>query len=162
MTTIHSYTGDQPTLDTMHKDLYRARAAALSHDPDLDRRGQGDRPGAAGTQGQARRHLDPRADAERLGRRLQVRRQAQRRPSRRSTTRSIAAANGTLKGILAFTNEPLVSIDFNHDPHSSTFALDQTKVMDGNFVRVLSWYDNEWGFSNRMADTAVAFGKTIA
>ena len=72
-----------------------------------------------------------------------------------------AAASGPLKGVLGVTDRPNVSIDFNHDPHSSTLALDQTKVMDGNFVSVLSWYDNEWGFSNRMADTAVAFAKTF-
>jgi glyceraldehyde 3-phosphate dehydrogenase len=72
-----------------------------------------------------------------------------------------AAANGELKGILGYTEEPLVSSDFNHDPHSSVFHMDQTKVMDGTFVRVMSWYDNEWGFSSRMADTAVAFGKLI-
>jgi hypothetical protein len=74
----------------------------------------------------------------------------------------VAASNGKLKGVMNFTTHPNVSIDFNHDPHSSTVALDQTKVMDGNFVSVLSWYDNEWGFSNRMADTAAAFGKVIA
>ena len=73
----------------------------------------------------------------------------------------IAAADGPLKGILAYTDLPLVSTDFNHDPHSSTFHLDQTKVLDGNMVRILSWYDNEWGFSNRMSDTAVAMGKLI-
>jgi glyceraldehyde 3-phosphate dehydrogenase len=72
-----------------------------------------------------------------------------------------AASNGALKGVLGYTEEPLVSRDFNHDNHSSIFAIDQTKVMEGNFVRVLSWYDNEWGFSNRMADTAVAFAKLI-
>ena len=72
-----------------------------------------------------------------------------------------AAANGPLKGVLGVTDRPNVSIDFNHDPHSSTFALDQTKVLEGNFVRILAWYDNEWGFSNRMADTAVAMGKLI-
>jgi len=72
-----------------------------------------------------------------------------------------AAANGTLKGVLGYTDEPNVSMDFNHDSHSSVFHLDQTKVMEGTFVRVLSWYDNEWGFSNRMADTAVALGKLI-
>ena len=161
MTTIHSYTNDQPTLDQMHKDLYRARAAALSHDPDLDRRRQGGRPRAAGAQRQARRLLDPRADPERLGGRLQVRRQAHDHRWRRSTTAIKAAADGPLKGILGYTDQPNVSIDFNHDPHSSIFHLDQTKVMDGNFVRVLSWYDNEWGFSNRMADTAVAMAKLI-
>jgi glyceraldehyde 3-phosphate dehydrogenase len=74
----------------------------------------------------------------------------------------VAAADGQLKGILAYTNEPLVSIDLNHNPASSTFALDQTKVVEGNLVRVMSWYDNEWGFSNRMADTTVALAKTMA
>jgi len=73
----------------------------------------------------------------------------------------VAAANGPLKGILGFTDQPNVSIDFNHDPHSSVFHLDQTKVLDGNLVSVLAWYDNEWGFSNRMADTAVAMGRLI-
>jgi glyceraldehyde 3-phosphate dehydrogenase len=73
----------------------------------------------------------------------------------------VAAADGALKGILAYTNEPLVSIDLNHNAASSTFALDQTKVIDGDLVRVMSWYDNEWGFSNRMSDTAVAFAATI-
>ncbi len=72
-----------------------------------------------------------------------------------------AAANGKLKGVLGYTESPNVSIDFNHDPHSSTFHIDQTKVMDGTLVRVLSWYDNEWGFSNRMADTSVAMAKLI-
>ena len=77
------------------------------------------------------------------------------------TSRDKAAANGKLKGILGYTDAPNVSIDFNHDPHSSTFALDQTKVMDGNLLRILTWYDNEWGFSNRMSDTAVALAKFI-
>jgi len=87
--------------------------------------------------------------------------------AKRSTTAQeinealIAASGGKLKGILAVTHHPNVSIDFNHDPHSSVFHMDQTKVMDGTFVRVMSWYDNEWGFSNRMADTAVAMGKLI-
>ena len=73
----------------------------------------------------------------------------------------VAAADGPLKGILAYTREKLVSSDLNHDPHSSTFALDQTKVIDGQLVRIMSWYDNEWGFSSRMADTAAAMGKTL-
>ncbi|MBK5933091.1 erythrose-4-phosphate dehydrogenase, partial [Rhodovulum imhoffii] len=72
-----------------------------------------------------------------------------------------AAAEGPMKGVLGYTEEPLVSSDFNHDPHSSVFHMDQTKVMEGNMVRILTWYDNEWGFSNRMADTAVAMGKLI-
>ena len=88
--------------------------------------------------------------------------------AKRSTTKEeineaikAAATSGPLKGILGYTDEPLVSRDFNHDPHSSIFALDQTKVMEGNFVRILTWYDNEWGFSNRMLDTSVAFAKLI-
>ncbi|MGB8812451.1 MAG: erythrose-4-phosphate dehydrogenase, partial [Paracoccaceae bacterium] len=72
-----------------------------------------------------------------------------------------AAADGPMKGILGYTDHPNVSMDFNHDPHSSVFHMDQTKVLDGRMVRILSWYDNEWGFSNRMADTAVAMGKLI-
>ena len=161
MTTIHSYTGDQPTLDTMHKDLYRARAAALSQIPTST--------GAAKAIGLVLPDLKGKLDGISI-----------RVPTpnvsvvdfkfiaKRSTTAQeinealIAASRGKLKGILAVTHHPNVSIDFNHDPHSSIAALDQTKVMDGNFVSVLSWYDNEWGFSNRMGDTAVAFGKTIA
>jgi glyceraldehyde 3-phosphate dehydrogenase len=161
MTTIHSYTGDQPTLDTMHKDLYRARAAALSQIPTST--------GAAKAIGLVLPDLKGKLDGISI-----------RVPTpnvsvvdlkfiaKRSTTAQeineavIAASNGKLKGVLSVTHHPNVSIDFNHDPHSSIVALDQTKVMDGNFVSVLSWYDNEWGFSNRMGDTAVAFGKTIA
>ncbi|MGX8011577.1 type I glyceraldehyde-3-phosphate dehydrogenase [Mesorhizobium sp. ORM8.1] len=161
MTTIHSYTGDQPTLDTMHKDLYRARAAALSQIPTST--------GAAKAIGLVLPDLKGKLDGISI-----------RVPTpnvsvvdlkfiaKRSTTVQeinealIAASNGKLKGVLSVTHHPNVSIDFNHDPHSSIVALDQTKVMDGNFVSVLSWYDNEWGFSNRMGDTAVAFGKTIA
>ena len=161
MTTIHAYTGDQPTLDTMHKDLYRARAAAMSMIPTST--------GAAKAVGLVLPELKGKLDGVSI-----------RVPtpnvsvidfkfvSKKTVTVDevnavlVAAANGPLKGILAFTNEPLVSIDLNHNPASSTFALDQTKVIDGNLVRVMSWYDNEWGFSNRMADTAVAMGKTIA
>ena len=161
MTTIHSYTGDQPTLDTMHKDLYRAPRRGAEHDPDLDRRRQGRRPRAAGTQRQARRRLDPRADAERLGGRLQVRRQEGDHARTRSTARSSAPPSSSSRASSATPTQPNVSGDFNHDPHSSIFHMDQTKVMDGTFVRVMSWYDNEWGFSNRMADTAVAMGKLI-
>ncbi|EFG2886130.1 type I glyceraldehyde-3-phosphate dehydrogenase, partial [Escherichia coli] len=160
MTTIHSYTGDQPTLDTMHKDLYRARAAALSQIPTST--------GAAKAIGLVIPELKGKLDGISI-----------RVPTpnvsvvdfkfiaKKNTTVEeinnaiIAASKGKLKGVLAVTPFPNVSIDFNHDPHSSTLALDQTKVMDGNLVSVLSWYDNEWGFSNRMADTAVAFAKTI-
>jgi glyceraldehyde 3-phosphate dehydrogenase len=160
MTTIHSYTGDQPTLDTMHKDLYRARAAALSMIPTST--------GAAKAVGLVLPELDGKLDGVAI-----------RVPtpnvscvdltfeSSRPTTVEevnaaiIAAADGPLKGVLAHTDLPMVSTDFNHDPHSSTFHLDQTKVLDGNMVRILAWYDNEWGFSNRMGDTAVAMGKLI-
>ncbi len=160
MTTIHAYTGDQPTLDTMHKDLYRARAAAMSMIPTST--------GAAKAVGLVLPELNGKLDG------VSVRVPTPNVsvidfkfvPSKKVTVEEInnalvAAADGQLKGILAYTNEPLVSIDLNHNPASSTFALDQTKVIDGDLVRVMSWYDNEWGFSNRMADTAVAFGKTI-
>jgi len=160
MTTIHSYTGDQPTLDTMHKDLYRGRAAALSQIPTST--------GAAKAIGLVLPALKGKLDG------ISVRVPtpnvslvdfkfiAQRNTSVDEINAAVrAAAEGKLKGILGFTTQPNVSIDFNHDPHSSTVALDQTKVMDGNFVSVLSWYDNEWGFSNRMCDTAVALGKTL-
>ncbi|TPJ28817.1 MULTISPECIES: type I glyceraldehyde-3-phosphate dehydrogenase [unclassified Mesorhizobium] len=161
MTTIHSYTGDQPTLDTMHKDLYRARAAALSQIPTST--------GAAKAIGLVLPELKGKLDG------ISIRVPtpnvsvvdfkfiAKRSTSAQEINEAvIAASNGKLKGVLSVTHHPNVSIDFNHDPHSSIVALDQTKVMDGNFVSVLSWYDNEWGFSNRMGDTAVAFGKTIA
>jgi glyceraldehyde 3-phosphate dehydrogenase len=160
MTTIHSYTGDQPTLDTMHKDLYRARAAALSMIPTST--------GAAKAVGLVLPELKGKLDGVAI-----------RVPtpnvsvvdlvfeaSRATTVEEVnaairAAADGRLKGILGYTDQPNVSADFNHDPHSSIFHMDQTKVMEGTMVRILSWYDNEWGFSNRMADTAVAMGKLI-
>ena len=161
MTTIHSYTGDQPTLDTMHKDLYRARAAALSMIPTST--------GAAKAVGLVLPELKGKLDGVAI-----------RVPTpnvsvvdlvfeaKRSTTVAeindairAAASEGPLKGILGFTDQPNVSSDFNHDSHSSVFHMDQTKVMDGTMVRILSWYDNEWGFSNRMSDTAVAMGKLI-
>ncbi|MDB5562314.1 MAG: gapA [Hyphomicrobiales bacterium] len=160
MTTIHSYTGDQPTLDTMHKDLYRGRAAALSQIPTST--------GAAKAVGLVLPELKGKLDG------ISVRVPTPNVSlvdlkfiAKRNTTAEEvnavlkAAADGKLKGILSYTVHPNVSIDFNHDPHSSTVALDQTKVMDGNFVAVLAWYDNEWGFSNRMCDTAVALGKTL-
>ena len=160
MTTIHSYTGDQPTLDTMHKDLYRGRAAALSMIPTST--------GAAKAVGLVLPELKGKLDGF-----------AMRVPTpnvsvvdlkfiaKRATTKDEinaaikAAADGPLKGILGYTTAPNVSIDFNHDPHSSIFHMDQTKVMDGTLVSILTWYDNEWGFSNRMSDTAVAMGKLI-
>jgi len=161
MTTIHSYTGDQPTLDTMHKDLYRGRAAAMSMIPTST--------GAAKAIGLVIPDLKGRLDGTSI-----------RVPTpnvsvvdfkfiskRKTTVEKVneaiikASKRGPLKGILAVTDQPNVSIDFNHDQASSTFALDQTKVMDDKFVRVLSWYDNEWGFSNRMSDTAVAMGALL-
>jgi glyceraldehyde 3-phosphate dehydrogenase len=160
MTTIHSYTGDQPTLDTMHKDLYRARAAALSMIPTST--------GAAKAVGLVLPDLKGKLDgfAMRVPTPnvsvVDLKFIAKRATSVDEVNAAIkAAAEGPLKGILGYTNEKLVSSDFNHDPHSSVFHMDQTKVMDGTFVSILSWYDNEWGFSNRMADTAVAMGKLI-
>ncbi len=151
MTTIHAYTGDQPTLDTMHKDLYRARAAAMSMIPTST--------GAAKAVGLVLPELKGKLDGVSI-----------RVPTpnvsvidfkfvaKKTVTVDevnavlVAAADGPLKGILAYTNEPLVSVDLNHNPASSTFALDQTKVIEGNLVRVMSWYDNEWGYSNRVVD----------
>ncbi|MDO5646578.1 type I glyceraldehyde-3-phosphate dehydrogenase [Paracoccus sp. (in: a-proteobacteria)] len=160
MTTIHSYTGDQPTLDTMHKDLYRARAAALSMIPTST--------GAAKAVGLVLPELKGKLDG------VSIRVPTPNvsvvdlvfEASRDTTVDEVnaaikAAADGPLKGILGYTNEALVSCDFNHDPHSSVFHMDQTKVMEGKLVRILTWYDNEWGFSNRMSDTAVAMGKLI-
>jgi glyceraldehyde 3-phosphate dehydrogenase len=160
MTTIHSYTGDQPTLDTMHKDLYRARAAALSMIPTST--------GAAKAVGLVLPELKGRLDGFAIRvptpnvSVVDLKFIAKRATSVDEINAAIiAAADGPLKGILGYTTKPNVSSDFNHDPHSSVFHIDQTKVMDGTFCSVLSWYDNEWGFSNRMADTAVAMGKLI-
>ena len=160
MTTIHSYTGDQPTLDTMHSDLYRSRAAAGNMIPTST--------GAAKAVGLVLPELNGKLDG------VSVRVPTQNvsvvdfkfNASRSTSVDEInniikVSANEGLKNILGFTDEPLVSSDFNHDARSSIFHMDQTKVMDNTFVRVLSWYDNEWGFSNRMSDTAVAIGKTI-
>jgi len=161
MTTIHSYTGDQPTLDTMHKDLYRARAAALSMIPTST--------GAAKAVGLVLPELNGKLDGVAIRvptpnvSVVDLTFEASRATSVEEINAAIveAATNGPLKGILGFTDQPNVSSDFNHDPRSSIFHLDQTKVLDGNMVRILTWYDNEWGFSNRMADTAVAMGKLI-
>ncbi|KGB81776.1 glyceraldehyde-3-phosphate dehydrogenase [Rhodovulum sp. NI22] len=160
MTTIHSYTGDQPTLDTMHKDLYRARAAAMSMIPTST--------GAAKAVGLVLPELNGKLDGVAIRvptpnvSVVDLTFEAARDTSAEEINAAIkAAAQGPLKGILGYTEHPNVSIDFNHDPHSSVFHLDQTKVMDGNLARILTWYDNEWGFSNRMADTAVALGKFL-
>jgi len=158
MTTIHSYTGDQPTLDTMHKDLYRARAAALNMIPTST--------GAAKAVGLVLPELNGKLDGVSIRvptpnvSVIDFKFVAKKATSKDEINGAIKrAAEQQLKNILGYTNEPNVSCDFNHDPHSSIFHMDQTKVMDGTFVRVMSWYDNEWGFSNRMADTAVAMGK---
>jgi len=159
MTTIHSYTGDQPTLDTMHKDLYRARAAAQNIIPTTT--------GAAKAIGLVLPELAGKLDGAAI-----------RVPTpnvsfidlgfiaKKSTTVdevnnaiTDATKSNRLANIVTWTKDPLVSSDLNHDPHSATFGIDQTKVLGGNFVRVVAWYDNEWGFSNRMADTAVAMAK---
>lgn len=160
MTTIHSYTGDQPTLDTMHKDLYRGRAAALSMIPTST--------GAAKAVGLVLPELKGKLDGVAIRvptpnvSVVDLTFIARRETSVEEINGAIrSAADGRLKGILGYTDESLVSIDFNHDPHSSIFHMDQTKVMEGTMVRILTWYDNEWGFSNRMSDTAVAFGKLI-
>ena len=160
MTTIHSYTGDQPTLDTLHKDLYRGRAAALSMIPTTT--------GAAKAVGLVLPELKGKLDGSAIRvptpnvSVVDLKFVAKRATSAQEINEAIkAAANGALKGILGYTETPNVSSDFNHDSRSSVFHIDQTKVIDGTFVRILSWYDNEWGFSNRMADTAVALGKLI-
>jgi len=160
MTTIHSYTGDQPTLDTLHKDLYRARAAALSMIPTST--------GAAKAVGLVLPELNGKLDGVAIRvptpnvSVVDFKFVAKRATTKDEINSAIKrAADQQLKGILGYTDQPNVSVDFNHDPRSSVFHLDQTKVMDGTLVRVMSWYDNEWGFSNRMADTAVAMGKQI-
>ncbi|PPB81716.1 glyceraldehyde 3-phosphate dehydrogenase [Albidovulum inexpectatum] len=160
MTTIHSYTGDQPTLDTYHKDLYRARAAALSMIPTST--------GAARAVGLVLPELNGKLDGVAIRvptpnvSVVDLTFEASRDTTVEEINEAIrAAADGPLKGILGYTEFKNVSSDFNHDPRSSIFHMDQTKVMDGRLCRVLSWYDNEWGFSNRMSDTAVALGKLI-
>ena len=159
MTTIHSYTGDQPVLDTMHKDLHRARAAALSMIPTST--------GAAKAVGKVLPELNGKLDGTAM--RVPTPNVSvvdfKFVPSRATSVDEVnaaikdAAAGNALKGILGWYDEPLVSQDFNHDGHSSIFAVNETKVVGENLVRVMSWYDNEWGFSCRMADTAVAMAK---
>jgi len=160
MTTIHAYTGDQPTLDTLHKDLYRGRAAAMSMIPTST--------GAAKAVGLVLPELNGRLDGVSIRvptpnvSVVDFKFVAKRKTDKDEVNEAIKrAAEQQLKGILGFTTAPNVSIDFNHDPRSSIFHMDQTKVMDGTLVRVMTWYDNEWGFSNRMSDTAVVMGKLI-
>ncbi|MGP1395642.1 MAG: type I glyceraldehyde-3-phosphate dehydrogenase [Inquilinaceae bacterium] len=159
MTTIHSYTGDQRTVDTMHSDLHRARAAALSMIPTST--------GAAKAVGKVLPDLQGKLDGVAIRvptpnvSLVDFKFVPKRKTDANEVNQAIkeAADGNMLKGILGYYDEPLVSIDFNHDPLSSAFSLEGTKVIDGNFVRVMSWYDNEWGFSNRMADTAIAMAK---
>jgi glyceraldehyde 3-phosphate dehydrogenase len=160
MTTIHAYTNDQHLLDQVHKDLHRARAAAMSLIPTST--------GAAKAVGLVLPELKGKLDGVAL--RVPVPNVSVvdfKFLAKKATTKDEIngaikrAAEQQLKGILGYHTAPNVSIDFNHDPHSSVFDMEQTKVMDGTLVRVMSWYDNEWGFSNRMADTAVAMGKLI-
>ncbi len=160
MTTIHSYTGDQPTLDTMHTDLYRARAAAMSMIPTST--------GAAKAVGLVLPELAGKLDGVAIRvptpnvSVVDLTFEAARETTVEEINAAVhAAAAGPLKGVLGVTDDKLVSMDFNHDAHSSIFATDQTKVMEGSMCRILSWYDNEWGFSNRMLDTAVEMGKYL-
>jgi len=160
MTTIHSYTGDQPTLDTMHKDLYRARAAGLSMIPTST--------GAAKAVGLVLPDLKGKLDGFAIRvptpnvSVVDLKFLAARDTTPEEINAAIrAAADGPMTGILGYTDRPNVSSDFNHDPHSSVFHMDQTRVMEGTLCSVLSWYDNEWGFSNRMADTAVQMGRLL-
>lgn len=154
MTTIHSYTGDQTTVDTMHKDLHRARAAAVNMVPTST--------GAAKAIGKVMPELKGKLDGTSIRvptpdvSLVDFKFTAARETSVEEINKAVTdLANGKLKGILGVYDEPLVSSDFIHDPHSAVFALNETKVIDGTFVRVMAWYDNEWGFSTRMADTAV-------
>ncbi len=160
MTTIHSYTGDQPTLDTMHSDLYRGRAAAISMIPTSTGAAKAVGlvlPGLAGKlDGSSIRVPTPNVSVVDL--KVNTKRDVTVEEVNAAMKK---AAEGELKGVLDYDPESKVSIDFNHDPHSSNFASQQTKVIGGNLVRILTWYDNEWGFSNRMSDTAVAMGKLI-
>ncbi len=160
MTTVHAYTGDQPVLDTLHKDLRRARGAALSMIPTST--------GAARAVGLVLPELAGKLDGTAVRvptpnvSMVDLVFTSKKKTSVEEVNAAISKASaGPLKGVLDTVDAPLVSMDFNHNPASSTFDLTQTQVVDGNLVRVLSWYDNEWGFANRMADTAVALGKLI-
>ncbi|MDA1097636.1 MAG: type I glyceraldehyde-3-phosphate dehydrogenase [Proteobacteria bacterium] len=158
MTTIHAFTGDQPVLDTLHGDLRRARSAVMSMIPTST--------GAAKAVGLVLPELAGKLDGTSI--RVPTPNVSvvdfKFRSKKKTTVEAVnaaivKAANGKLKGILATSDGPTVSIDYNHNPASSTFDLTQTQVIEGRFVRILSWYDNEWGFSNRMSDTAVALAK---
>ena len=158
MTTIHSFTGDQPTVDRMHKDLYRARAAALSMIPTTT--------GAAKAVGLVMPELEgkldgsavrvPTANVSLVD--LKVITDIHTSIEEVNSLFRTASESKSFKGIIGYNSEPLVSIDYNHDINSAVLAARQTNVMEGNLVRIMSWYDNEWGFSNRMLDTAVVMG----
>ena len=158
MVTIHAYTGDQNTVDTLHKDLHRARAAAVSAIPTST--------GAARAVGLVMPELKGKLDGTAIRIptpnvslvSLDVNLKKHGRPRTRSTRRCWTPSKGALKGILDYNTAPLVSVDFNHCPASCTFDATQTAVVDGALARVMGWYDNEWGFSNRMSDTAALFG----
>ena len=162
MTTIHSYTGDQPTLDTLHHDLYRARAAAMSMIPTST--------GAAKALGLVLPELTGKLDGSSIrvptpnvsvvDLKIVPGREVTREEINEAMSEA-AAAKGPLRGILAVTDDPVVSVDINHIAASATVALPQTQVVDGKLARVLAWYDNEWGFSTRMADTALAMAKLL-
>jgi len=161
MTTIHSYTGDQPVLDTLHKDLYRGRAAALSIIPTTT--------GAAKAVGLVLPELNgkldgtairvPTPNVSLIDFKFTAGRKTTEAEVNGAVIEAATGSNSPLKGILVVNDQPLVSSDFNHNAASSIFDVKQTKVIDGRLVRVLSWYDNEWGFSNRMLDTAAALGQ---
>jgi glyceraldehyde 3-phosphate dehydrogenase len=161
MTTVHSYTNDQPVLDQLHKDLYRGRAAAMSMIPTST--------GAAKAVGLVLPELKGKLDGISIRvptpnvSLVDLKFISKRPTSVEEVNQAIiaAASSGPLKGVLEVVRDKLVSVDFNHNPASSSFVLDQTKVMDGNLVSIITWYDNEWGFSNRMGDTAVAMGKHL-
>ena len=157
-TTVHSYTGDQPTLDIFHKDLRRARAASLSMIPTST--------GAAKAVGLVLPELKGKLDGSAIRvptpnvSLIDFKFIAKKTATPADINNAIQLASTTyLKGVLGTSNEPLVSVDFNHCPNSSTFDLTQTQIIDGNFIRIVSWYDNEWGFSNRMSDTALVLMK---
>jgi glyceraldehyde 3-phosphate dehydrogenase len=158
MVTIHAYTGDQNTVDTLHKDLHRARAAAVSAIPTST--------GAAKAVGLVLPELKGKLDGTAIRIptpnvsliSLDVNLKAEGVTKEMVNQAMKEASEGELRGILGYNTEPLVSIDFNHDPRSSTFDATQTQVVDGALVRVMAWYDNEWGFSNRMSDTAALLG----
>lgn len=160
MTTIHAFTGDQQTVDTLHSDPRRARAASLSMIPTST--------GAAKAVGLVLPELVGKLDGTAIRvptpnvSMIDLVFEAKKKTSVEQVNAAITkAAKGPLKGVLGICDEPLVSIDFNHNPNSSTFDLTQTQIVGDKLVRVLSWYDNEWGFANRMSDTAVAMGKLL-